>query len=124
MQLYAGSSADFIGDATLKRVAALLGDAFYDYYRYRASVSEFASWQNSLLALAQQFRYSGMLDQGVVLELQLPYSSARLDCLIFGGSSRDLVAQAALIELKQWSDVAPSPWDDCVETFVGGAVRK
>ena len=78
MQLYAGSSADFIEDATLKRVAALLGDAHYDYFRFRASASEFTSWQNSLMALAQQFRYSNMLDHGVVLELQLPYSGARL----------------------------------------------
>jgi uncharacterized protein len=124
MQLYAGSSADFIQEATLKRVASRLGDAFYDYFRYRASASEFASWQNSLLALAQQFRYCNMLDQGVVLELQLPYSSARLDCLVFGMSPHDRAAQAVLIELKQWTEVAPSEWDGCVETFVGGAVRK
>ncbi len=124
MQLYAGSSRDFIDDATLRRIAAKIGDAFYNYFRYRASVSEFSSWQNSLTALAQQFRYTGLLDNGVVIELQLPSSSARLDCLIFGARPDDHRPTAVLVELKQWSDVAPSDTDGCVETFVGGAVRR
>lgn len=124
MQLYAGSSEKFIEDATLKRVAKLLDEAFYDYFRYRESVSEFNSWQNSLSALAQQFRYSQILDQGVVLELQLPYSSARLDCLVFGSAPEGDAENAALIELKQWTEAQPSDFDECVEAFVGGGVRR
>jgi hypothetical protein len=124
VQLYAGSSRAFIEDATLRVIAAKIGDAYYDYFRHRASASEFASWQNSLAALAQQFRYTNLLDNGVVVELQLPSSSARLDCLIFGASARAETSAAVLVELKQWSDVHPSDVDGCVEAFVGGAVRK
>ena len=124
MQLYAGPSRAFIEDATLRVIAAKIGDAYYDYFRHRASASEFLSWQNSLAALAQQFRYTGLLDNGVVLELQLPSSSARLDCLVFGESSADGSPKAVLVELKQWSDVCPSDVDGCVESFVGGAVRR
>lgn len=100
-----------------------LGDAFYDYYRFRASGSEFTSWHNSLSALAHQLRYSGIRDDGVVLEMQLPLSSARLDAFIFGLDTADADA-AVLVELKQWTEVAPSEFDDCVETFVGQGVRR
>lgn len=123
VQLFAGSSDDFLNHATQRRIAQLLGDEFYAYFRYRASVSEFASWQNSLTALAHQLRYSKIRDHGIVLEMQLPLSSARLDAFIFGRSARG-TNSAVLVELKQWTEAKPSEWDDCVETFVGGSVRK
>lgn len=123
MQLYAGPSDEFIEEAVQKRIAEQLGHAFYDYYRFRASGSEFNSWKNSLAALASQFRYSNVRDHGVVLEMQLPSSSARLDALVFGHSPEGK-RSAVLIELKQWTEAAPSEWDECVESFVGGAVRK
>lgn len=123
MQLYAGSSSEFVDDAVQKRIAEKIGDAFYDYFRFRAAASEFNAWRNSLLALASQFRYSGVMDHGVVLEMQLPYSSARLDCLIFGRSTA-AADSAVLIELKQWTEVQPSEWDECVESVVGGAMRR
>jgi uncharacterized protein len=123
MQLFAGSSETFIDDAVQKRIAERLGDAFYDYYRFRASASEFTSWRNSLSALAHQLRYSGARDHGVVLEMQLPLSSARLDAFVFGLAPGG-ADSAVLVELKQWTEVAPSEFDDCVETFVGGGVRR
>jgi uncharacterized protein len=123
VQLYAGPSEEFIEEAVQKRIAEKLGDAFYDYYRFRASGSEFNSWKNSLAALATQFRYSNVRDHGVVLELQLPSSSARLDALVFGQSPSGQ-GSAVLIELKQWQEAAPSEWDDCVESVVGGAMRR
>lgn len=123
MQLYAGPSEEFIDEAVQRVIAARLGDAFYDYYRFRASASEFASWQNSLAALAHQLRYSGVRDHGIVLEMQLPLSSSRLDCLVFGKSANG-DQRAILLELKQWTEVLPSEFDECVEAFVGGAIRK
>jgi hypothetical protein len=123
MQLFAGSSNDFVEEAVQKQIAERLGDSYYDYYRFRASASEFTSWRNSLSALAYQLRYSGVRDHGVVLEMQLPLSSARLDAFVFGRSpeGRD---SAVLVELKQWSEASASEWDDCVETWLGGATRK
>jgi uncharacterized protein len=123
VQLYAGPAEDFFREATQKTIAERLGDAFYDYYRFRASASEFASWHNSLTALATQLRYSGVRDHGVVLEMQLPLNSARLDAFIFGESAQG-TASGVLIELKQWSEANSSDWDECVETFVGNAVRR
>ncbi len=123
MQLYAGPSEDFLADSVQKQIAERLGDAFYNYYRFRASVSEFNSWKNSLMAFAAQLRYSDVRDHGVVLEMQLPQSSARLDAFVFGQSPTGTKG-AVLVELKQWSEAQPSDWDRCVETFVGGAERR
>ena len=124
MQLYAGTTRSFIEESNLRIVARKIGDAFYDYFRYRTSISELTSWQNSLSALAQQLRYAHLLDNGIVIEMQLPSSSQRLDCLIFGLSPRERIPSAVLIELKQWSEVQSSEFDGCVQAFVGGAVRK
>jgi hypothetical protein len=123
MQLFAGSSKTFIDEAVQKKIAERLSDAFYDYYRLRATASEFSSWRNSLAALANQLRYSDIRDHGVVLEMQLPLSSARLDAFVFG-KTPDGADAAVLLELKQWSEVAPSDFDECVETYVGGGVRR
>ncbi|MEO9263306.1 MAG: DUF2075 domain-containing protein [Candidatus Baltobacteraceae bacterium] len=123
MQLFSGPSEEFIDEAIRRRIAERLGDAFYDYYRFRASASEFNSWQNSLNALAYQLRYSGVRDHGVVLEMQLPLSSARLDAFVFGHSHSG-AEEAVLLELKQWTEASASQWDGCVEAFVGGALRK
>lgn len=110
MQLFAGPSEEFIADATQQRIAARLGDSFYDYYRFRASASEFTAWRNSLSALANQLRYSGVRDHGVVLEMQLPLSSARLDAFVFGHSPAERES-SVLVELKQWTAATPSDFD-------------
>ncbi|MHB8463049.1 MAG: hypothetical protein ACYDA1_10405, partial [Vulcanimicrobiaceae bacterium] len=72
MQLFAGSSEEFIEEAVQARIAERLGNSYYDYYRMRATASEFNSWKNSLAALANQLRYSSIRDHGVILEMQLP----------------------------------------------------
>ena len=54
--------------------------------------------------------------------MELPLSSSRLDCMIFG-RDRTGHASALLVELKQWSQAKPSEVEDCVLTFVGGAER-
>ncbi len=76
MQLYVGSTLDFIEEANLHTIAAKLGDAYYDDFRHRAGASECTS------------RYAQLRDNRIVVELQLPSSSARLDCIIFGRRAR------------------------------------
>jgi hypothetical protein len=123
MQLYAGSSTDFITDSVQNVIAQKLGDSFYEYYRFRASVSEMTSWQNSLRALTSQLQYTRLDDHGILLEMQLPLSSARLDCMITGRNPAG-EARAVIVELKQWSHVAHADPDDCVSTWVGKAERE
>ncbi len=123
MRLYAGSSSQFIRDATRNRVAESLRDAFFDHYRYHPSTGEVASWRNSLRAVSQVFQAAGLTDHGVILEYQLPLTSRRLDCLVTGrsASSGD---NAVIIELKQWERCQAAAGENEVLTWVGGAERE
>ncbi|MEO6990074.1 MAG: DUF2075 domain-containing protein [Candidatus Baltobacteraceae bacterium] len=123
MQLYAGSMADFTDDAVQHRIAEKLGDAYYEYFRFRASASEFASWQNSLTALTSQLQYSGLRDQGIALELQLPLASSRLDVLLAGYDEAG-AERALILELKQWTTARASDDDECVLTYLGHRERE
>ena len=122
MQLYFGSTSEFVTDSIQHRVAEKLGDAYYEYFRFRASASEFTSWQNSLTALTANIQYARLLDHGIILELQLPLTSARLDVLLTGRDAEQR-QNAVIIELKQWSTVTDSEVDECVRTYLGGAER-
>ena len=48
MELYAGSSTQFIEDSVQNRIAGKLKSAFMDQYRYQPSEGEVRSWPNSL----------------------------------------------------------------------------
>src|ERR1700682_5586180 len=121
VQLYVGSTREFVNDAVQHRLGEKISDSFYDYYGYR-KVSELQSWQNSLPAMALQIGHADLFDHGIVVEMELPLSSSRLDCMIFG-RDRTKRASALLVELKQWSQVKPSGVEGCVLAFVGGGER-
>src|SRR5881296_3690434 len=84
MKLYVGTTSEFISDATQNHIADKLRNAFLDYYRYPPSSSEVDSWRNSLKAISLVFQRASLLEQGIILEYQLPQTSMRLDCLICG----------------------------------------
>ena len=100
MQLYSGSSSQFIEDAAQNQIAEKLRLSFFNYYRYNPAPSEVTSWRNSLTRLKDIFQRVDFTDHGVILEYQLPLSSKRLDCLITGKDTnrRD---NAVIVELKQ-----------------------
>lgn len=122
MRLYAGTSSQFITDSVMNQIAEKLKSAFFNYYRYNPSPNEINSWKNSLRATAQLLQYSGLMNNGIMLEYQLPLSSKRLDFIICGqdAASRD---NAVIIELKQWDKCQDSDSENEVMTYVGGAVR-
>lgn len=122
MQLYAGTSCEFVHDATRNAIAKKLESAFLDAFHYKPSIQEIQSWQNSLFRLAVAIQEGGFLDHGVLLEYQLPLSSRRLDCMITG-HNRDGRPYGVIVELKQWSDVEESNAEDCVTTWVAGSKK-
>ena len=122
MRLYSGTTSDFVADATRSRIASKLSAAFFDAFMYQPSQSEVRSWQNSLRAMAQVVGLAALDDHGVVVELQLPLSSRRLDCM-FTGHDDAFVKQAVIVELKQWDEVGPSEIEDCVTLFLGQRLR-
>lgn len=122
MQLYAGSSKQFVEDAVQNQIARKLETSFFDYYRYKPSPGETKSWQNSLSRMCMILQHGGFRDQGVILEYQLPLSSKRLDCMLTGRGENSR-ANGVIVELKQWDDVLPSDTEDCVRTNIGRGLR-
>ncbi|MFN8035362.1 MAG: DUF2075 domain-containing protein [Acidimicrobiia bacterium] len=72
--------------------------------------------------MADALNIGSLDDHGVVVELQLPLSSRRLDCMVTGHDAAGQ-AEAVIVELKQWQAATPSWVDDCVRTVVGGGER-
>ena len=103
MRLYEGSVGEFRDDVVHNVLADKLADAFRDYYRRPASRGEVGAWQQSLNFLKNSFDVATLDDQRVIVEYELPYSSRRIDVLLFGRSAAEEDG-IVLIELKQWSN--------------------
>jgi DUF2075 family protein len=119
MRLFAGTSQQFIQDTIQNQIAEKLKLAFFGYFRYYPSQSGVNSWRNSLRAISLVFQYANLVNQGIILEYQLPLTSRRLDCLICGrdATNKD---NAVIIELKQWDKCYPADGENEVITWVGG----
>ena len=122
MQLYVGNTRLFLEDTARHTIADKLQVNFQRFFGFRPSVSELRSWRNSLQALALHLTYANLKDNGMILEMQLPLSSARLDCLLTGRDEKER-DQAVILELKQWEVAESCDIDDCVVTFLAGKKR-
>src|ERR1019366_2510851 len=122
MRLYSGTTKSLIDDSTCNRITTKLKDAFFAEFRYQPSVGEVNSWNNSLRAVSQVFQIASLTNHGVLLELQLPLTSKRLDCLVTGDDQQK-TPNAVVIELKQWEGCLGASGKNEVATFVGGRVR-
>ena len=128
MYLYQGAVQEFIRDAQLNRLADKIDKAFAIEKGYHAGKSEVNSWRNSLQQMSNVFSLAQLGPQGVIVELQLPLTSKRLDVMVAGqrASGTSAVAQdnAVIIELKQWSHVDESSLTDHVAVaFAGGSPK-
>lgn len=121
MLLYSGMTPDFVLDTTRNAIAGRLAQAFERHFRYSPSENEYRSWQNSLRALAAVVDHARLLDQGIILEYQLPLSSRRLDAMLMG--RRESGDRAVIVELKQWDEAEKADAPDLVRTWVGGGRR-
>jgi uncharacterized protein len=103
MRLYEGTISDFNQAVLQNDIADQISSSYEHYYRRRANPAEYRSWQQSLNFLRNSFEYTGLSDNTLIIEYELPYSTRRIDVLIFG---RDLATNDSivLIELKQWSN--------------------
>lgn len=119
--LYAGTTLDFIQATTHNAIAHRLAEAFEAHYRYAPSQGEYQSWQNSLRSFSDVLRTGELMQQGILLEYQLPLSSKRIDAIVTGrDAARD---RAVIVELKQWSACEVGSHDDLLRTWVGGNHR-
>src|SRR5712664_3117039 len=100
MRLYSGTTKSLIEDSTCNRISYKLKDAFFSAFRYQPSVAEVNSWNNSLRAISQVLQAASLLDHGVLLELQLPLTSKRLDYLVTGYDAALLTFLASHLHLR------------------------
>ena len=103
MRLYEGTIAEFSKGVLENAIADQIGASYERYYRRRVNSSEFRAWQQSLNFLKNSFEYSGLVENKLIIEYELPYSTRRIDVLIFGRDDHDRHS-VVLIELKQWSN--------------------
>jgi DUF2075 family protein len=73
--------------------------------------------------VSQVIEHTGLDDNGILLEYQLPLTSKRLDVLLTG-LNFDGEENAVIIELKQWEKCTSTHSPNEVVTFVGGAQRE
>jgi hypothetical protein len=122
MRLYEGSTQAFIEDTVQNRIADQLTLSFENYYGRKANPSEVNSWSNSLNYLTNVLRQSNLMDNMIVIEYELPYSTKRIDVILFGKGT-DENSNVIVLELKQWSDAEDCDIEGNVRTWVGGAKR-
>jgi DUF2075 family protein len=122
MRLYEGTTQDFVGDTTTNQIADKLQSGFEEYYGRRVNPRELASWRNSLQFLKNVVERAGLVDNTIILEYELPYSTNRIDCILFGLGTNES-ENVVLLELKQWEKVKDCDIEGNVMTFVGGGER-
>ena len=122
MQLYSGTSEKFVADIIQNQIADKITEQFESYYGHRPSPSEVTSWRNSLQFMKNLIEYNSLYDNMIILEHELPYSTERIDFIIFGKNEigKDTII---VIELKQWEKVKDCDIDNNVITFIGGSER-
>ena len=102
MIIYQGSSEEFNQDVIQNQIADKIAKNFEEAF-HRINESEYRSWATSLAILNNSFIYAGLKDNYLLVEYQLPYSSKRIDVLVFGKNSSG-EENVVILELKQWSN--------------------
>lgn len=103
MILYEETIERFNEDVMQNCIADRAAEKYKSYYKKNPGDAEYRSWAHSLAILNNSFTYAGLKDNHIVVEYELPYSSRRIDVLLFGRGYADQ-ENIVLMELKQWSN--------------------
>ena len=117
MILYEGTIETFNEDVIQNCIADRAAEKYTAHYNRRPPPSEYRSWQNSLPLLNYAFRNADLKDNQILLEYELPYSSQRIDVLLFGKSNAGQ-GNIVILELKQWSNDSVKDSDSEGNVFV------
>ncbi|KOX22481.1 MULTISPECIES: DUF2075 domain-containing protein [unclassified Streptomyces] len=88
-------------------LSARLAEQFVHDHGHKPSAAEVRSWERSLPALTSVLLEAGLHDVTVLLEYGLPLTSKRADAVLAGVHPKTGEPSYVVIELKQWSQVAP-----------------
>lgn len=125
MRLYEGTVADFNADVIRSALADKLAEKYQNYYQRTVGKSEYRAWQQSSQYLKNSFEAAPLKNNKLVIEYELPYSSRRIDVLLFGSDigNKDSIV---LLELKQWSNenVSDAPAEGNINVDYGQFVKE
>ena len=103
MILYENSIEKFNEDILMNRIADRAAEKYKAHYGRNPGDSEYRSWAISLAILNNSFHYADLNDNHILVEYELPYSSQRIDVMLFGKDSEGR-ENVVILELKQWSN--------------------
>ncbi len=124
MQVYAANKLEFMDDVRSNIIETKILEAFKRNLGHSTTVSEIASWKNSMMYM-KNILEDGEIpnDAGVSIEYKLPQTSKRIDFILTGkGESKSNTA--IIIELKQWTEAKATKMDGIVSTYVGKGERE
>ena len=123
MIVYSGTVARFIDDVDNSVIADQIKLEFEKRNIAHNNMSEFRSWENSLLRMSQVLNHSEIQqDLNVAIEYQIPATSKRVDFLITGLDEYEK-SNVVIIELKQWESAKRTSREDIVTTYLSGTTR-
>ena len=103
MILYEGTIEQFNDDVMRNCISDRTTEKYRAYYKKSPADSEYRSWAISLAILNNSFHYAGLKDNRIIVEYELPFSSRRIDVLLFGLGAEGQ-ENVVMMELKQWSN--------------------
>jgi len=103
MVLYEGTIERFNDDVMQNCIADRAAEKYQAHYNRSPGNSEYRSWAISLAILNNSFHYADLKDNHIFVEYELPYSSQRIDVLLFGKGAKE-EENVVILELKQWSN--------------------
>lgn len=103
MILYEETIEQFNEDVMRNCIADRAAEKYQAYYKKNPAESEYRSWAISLAILNNSFHYADLKDNHIIVEYELPFSSRRIDVLLFGHGAEGQ-ENVVMMELKQWSN--------------------
>src|SRR3989338_4995325 len=103
MILYEGTTEHFNEDVMQNSIADRAAEKYRTYYKRSPGNSEYRSWAISLAILNNSFIYSGLKDNHIVVEYELPYGAQRVGVVAFGHYSLEK-EKFVILGRKQWSN--------------------
>lgn len=123
MLIYNGSKKKFDADVRSGSIAQIIEQQFWNHGLAHNNISEFESWENSLLHMKRVLEYPSFQDDiQIAIEYQIPQTSKRVDFLIAGVNNQGQ-ENVVVIELKQWEEAGRTSRHDIVTAYTGGMVR-
>ena len=123
MLAYLATKERFLKDAP--QIEDIVKRSVFEKLNLKVGKSEYEAWRNSLgNAMFHVINGSKIPeDAGVAIEYRLSGRRFRIDFMIAGQDKKGKPS-LVIVELKQWTDIKPSPTPNHVITYLGGGFRE